>query len=404
MRINPFQALRPTPDLAAEVASVPYDTVNTNEARALAAGNARSFLHVVRAEIDLPDGTDIHSDAVYEQSAATLRAFEADGTLIREAQPCLYLYRQTLGAHRQCGMVCCCHTADYADNVIRRHEKTRAEKEDDRTRLIGTLSANSGPVFLTYRDQAAIDALVAVATQGDPLFSFAAEDSVQHDVWRVDAPEELVQAFDAVPLSYVADGHHRAAAAARVARERRVAAGDPAEALASDWFLTVLFPAGQLRILPYNRCVTDLNGLSTSEFLKHVQTAFSVSTDADPTPTAPRRVSMYLEGTWYGLSWERNDVDPVAALDVSRLQDGVLNPILGIGDPRTDTRIEFVGGVRGTEELVQRVDSGAAAVAFSMYPVTVNQMMDIADADEIMPPKSTWFEPKLRSGLLTHTF
>jgi uncharacterized protein (DUF1015 family) len=415
MQIKPFAALRPAPGKAAAVASVPYDVVDTAEARALAAGNPDSFLHVSRPEIDLSDSLDSHDDAVYAQGVKAFRDLQTRGVLIREPDERLYVYRQVMGAHSQTGVVACCHIDDYAADVIRKHEKTRKDKEDDRTRHCLELNANSGPVFLTYRDTAELDARVADAQKEAPLYDFAAADGVRHTVWRVagDAAP-WTAAFGRVPLAYVADGHHRAAAAFRAGRQRRAA--NPAHTGREEynWFLAVLFPETQLRILPYNRCVTDLNGLTPDAFLEKVKGVFktdcltlnaqrSTSNAQQAEPAGPREVRMYLSGAWYRLAWEEFEADPVGRLDVSVLQDRLLAPVLGIEDPRTDTRISFVGGIRGTGELTRRVDGGRDAVAFSMYPVTVAQMMDIADAGQIMPPKSTWFEPKLRSGLLVHT-
>jgi uncharacterized protein (DUF1015 family) len=382
---------------------VPYDTVDTEEARALAAGNAKSFLRIGRPEIDLPKGTDIHSDAVYAKAAANFQEFQKQGYLVREDRPYLYVYRLQMGKHVQRGVVCCCHIEDYEKNVIRKHEKTRADKEDDRTRHVKTLNANSGPIFLTYRDVAALDRIVAETEQGKSFFDFTASDGIRHTIWRIPSSDAVVKAFAEVPVCYIADGHHRAAAAARAGMEKRAANTAHTGQEEYNWFLAVLFPAGQLQILPYNRCVGDLNGLSSEAFLAQVRRLFSVADKATPTPKGARHCSMYLAGRWYDLSWGVCENDPVAALDVSFLQDRLLSPVLGIRDPRTDKRIEFIGGIRGAGELTKRVDSGRAAVAFSLYPVTVAQVMAIADAGRIMPPKSTWFEPKLRSGLLVHT-
>jgi len=404
MRIKPFSALRPTRDSVQSVASVPYDTVDTAEARALADGNPNSFLHVIRPEIDLPETIDIHAPEVYSRAADNLKDLMARGILERENSACFYLYRQRMGAHEQTGLVACCHVDDYDRNLIRKHEKTRQDKEDDRTRHVLTLNANTGPVFLTYRDLAAIDALVAEGMTKPPIFDITAEDGVGHTVWRIEDTARLAEEFINVPVSYIADGHHRSAAAVRAGKTRRQDDTAHTGNEEYNWFMAVLFPANQLQILPYNRCVLDLNGLSEVEFLAAVQEQFVVIDDASPNPPAPRHVSMYLGGQWFGLSWpETVTDDPVAALDVSTLQDRLLAPVLGIDDPRTSQRIEFVGGIRGTSELETRVNSGRAAVAFAMYPVTVDQMMAIADANRIMPPKSTWFEPKLRSGLLIHT-
>ena len=404
MQIHPFRALRPGPEHAAQVASVPYDTVSAAEARVLALGNPDSFLHVVRPEIDLPPKTDAHSEAVYATAAANFRDFQTRGILVREDEPCLYVYRQKMGAHVQVGLVACCRVEDYERNVIRKHEKTRQDKEDDRTRHVLELNANAGPVFLTYADRPAIDARLAEIQRETPLFHFTAPDAVVHTVWRVPRGSVLADAFEAVPVAYIADGHHRAAAAARAGRTRREA--NPAHRGDEEynWFLAVLFGAQQLKILPYNRCVHDLNGMREADFLAAVRERFTVAEGVPAAPPRQRQVSMYLGGRWYGLSWrEPPTEDPVAALDVSILQDNLLKPVLGIDDPRTSTRIDFIGGIRGTAELEKLIDSGQGAVAFSMYPVTVAEMMAIADADRIMPPKSTWFEPKLRSGLIVHT-
>ena len=408
MQIKPFAALRPVPEKAAALASVPYDVVDTAEARALAAGNPDSFLHVSRPEIDLPDSVDIHAAAVYAQGVHAFKAFQERGALIREADERLYVYRQIMGAHSQSGVVACCHIDDYAHDIIRKHEKTRKDKEDDRTRHCLELNANSGPVFLTYRDAAELDMLVAETQKAAPLYDFTAADGVRHTVWRVDsAPALWTEAFGRVPLAYVADGHHRAAAAFRAGQQRRAA--NPAHSGREEynWFLAALFPETQLRILPYNRCVSDLNGLAPEAFLEKVKSLFKterLTPDAQPPdPAGPCDVRMYLGGAWHRLTWEAVDADPVGRLDVSVLQDRLLAPVLGIDDPRTNTRVSFIGGIRGTGELTRRVDSGRDAVAFSMFPVTVAQMMDIADAGQIMPPKSTWFEHKLRSGLLVHT-
>ncbi len=404
MLIKAFAALRPAPEKASVLAAVPYDVVDTAEARALAAGNPDSFLHVSRPEIDLPDTVDIHDDAVYAQGVQAFRDLQARGVLIREPSEHLYVYRQIMGAHSQTGVVACCHIDDYAADIIRKHEKTRKDKEDDRTRHCLELNANSGPVFLTYRDRSTLDKRVADTQKTAPLYDFTAVDGVRHTVWRVDGElAAWVEEFRAVPLAYVADGHHRAAAAFRSGSQRRAANPQPTGNEEYNWFLAVLFPETQLRILPYNRCVADLNGLTPEAFLEHVQAVFKTEPADGADPAGPREVRMFLNGAWYKLSWDEFDADPVGRLDVSVLQDRLLAPVLGIDDPRTNTRISFVGGIRGTGELTKRVSSGRDAVAFSMFPVTVEQMMDIADANQIMPPKSTWFEPKLRSGLLVHT-
>jgi len=404
MFVKPFAALRPVPEKALALASVPYDVVDTAEARVLAAGNPDSFLHVSRPEIDLPDSVDVHDDTVYAQGVKAFKDLQARNVLIREQGEHLYVYRQIMGEHSQTGVVACCHIDDYAHDIIRKHEKTRKDKEDDRTRHCLELNANSGPVFLTYRDQPTLDRLVSAVQQGAPLYDFTADDGIRHTVWRVeDLSAVWVEAFRQVPLAYVADGHHRAAAAFRSGKQRREANPNHTGQEEYNWFLAVLFPQTQLRILPYNRCVSDLNGLTPAAFLEKAKTIFKTEKADGASPAGPREVRMYLDKVWYRLTWDDFAADPVGRLDVSVLQDRLLAPLLGIDDPRTNTRISFVGGIRGTGELIKRVDGGRDAVAFSMFPTTVAQMMDIADAGQIMPPKSTWFEPKLRSGLLVHT-
>ncbi len=396
MRIKAFQAWRPAPESAVKVATPPYDVVDTAEARKLSEGNPLSFFHVTRAEIDLPDGTDLHADAVYKKAGENFRGLCSSGALKKEEKPCLYLYRLIWQGNAQRGIVAVYHVEDYRQNVIKKHEKTRQAPEDDRTKHITATNAQTGPVFLTYRDREDIDGYVARIEQTPPLYDVAANDGVRHTIWRVESPAELVQAFAKVSSVYIADGHHRAAAASRVARERN-GAGD------SEWAQGVLFPASQLRILPYNRCVKDLHGLTPEQFLQNVSTIFHVTENVDPQPKKSGQISMYLGRRWYGLAWDPPaGADPVSRLDVSVLQERLLKPVLGIDDPRSSPRIEFVGGIRGTDELKKRVDSGRDAVAFSMYPTTVDQLMAISDAGQVMPPKSTWFEPKLRDGLLVH--
>ena len=395
MNIHPFAAVRPTAADAASVASVPYDVVDTAEAKRLAEGNPKSFLHVSRPEIDLPDGTDPSSPEAYAQARKALDALVGGGTLIREAEPAYYAYRQTMGAHVQTGIVACFDTKDYLSGVLKQHEKTRKDKEDDRTRHIETLEAHTGPAFLTYRDDKAIDEIVFAACREEPLYDFTADDGIRHTVWKIASAssclaDELAELFARIPVAYIADGHHRSAAASRYAQ----AHGFEGE---SRWFLAVAFPASQLKILGYNRLVADLNGLSEYEFLSRVSENFNIGSRGE------RNCRMYLNGNWIDLSWELPaGADAVSSLDVSYLQENLLAPILGIGDPRTDARISFMGAIRGDAALAAKVDSGVAAVAFAMESVTVDEMMAIADAGAIMPPKSTWFEPKLRSGLFVH--
>jgi len=405
MRIRAFQGLCPTSGQVEEVACVPYDVINSEEAAQLAKGKPRSLLHVIRPEIDLPAGISLYDDQVYAQAVKAFQDFQKQGVLHREAAPCLYLYRQQMGSHIQRGVATVCHVEDYLNDVIKKHEKTRPDKEDDRTRITHELSANPEPVFLTYKDHAEVDKLAAAIEAGKPLFDFTAPDGIRHTVWRITDTAAWIHCFAEIPVAYVADGHHRSASAARVGLERKAANPRHSGAENYNWFLAVLFPASQLQILPYNRVVKDLHGLDEEKFLERVRTLFQVTEQAPPKPAGPRQVSMYLARRWYGLAWpEASSGDPVSRLDVSVLQDKLLAPLLGIDDPRTSKRIDFVGGIRGTDELVRLVDSGKAAVAFSMYPTTVGQLMAISDAGQIMPPKSTWFEPKLRSGLFIHTF
>ena len=406
LRIRPFQGLRPAPQLAPQVACVPYDVVDRDEAAALAAGNPLSLLHVDRAEIDLPPATDPYSDAVYAKALENFNRLRQEGALIRESGRVVYLYQQIMGAHVQTGIAAVCHIDDYENNLIKTHEKTRKDKEDDRTRLIGTISADTGPVFLTYRDTGEIDRLVNEAKRSTPLYHFTAPDGITHTVWRVEHAEELVGDFGRVACAYVADGHHRTASAVRVGKERRAANPHHTGNEEYNWFLAVLFPASQLRILPYNRCVHDLNGKTAESFVAELKAAgFTVDAATEATPPGPGEVRMRLGKEWLRVAWTPDPkADPIARLDVTVLQERVLAPLLGIDDPRTSKRIDFIGGIRGTGELERRVADGRAAVAFSMYPTTVEQLMDIADAGAIMPPKSTWFEPKLRSGLFIHTF
>ena len=414
--LTPFQALRPTPETARLVAAVPYDVVNTEEARALAAGSALSFLHVSRAEIDLPSGTDPYSDVVYAAAASRFAALKREAPLVREHFPSLYLYSLRMGTHEQVGVAGGYALDEYDRDIIKKHERTRRDKEDDRTRHMIELRAQTGPVFLTYRASADVDTLVSQVTATDPLFEFTAVDGVRHTLWRVPSQESrsLVAAFAHVPTLYIADGHHRAASAARTRQNLRQAdrasAGGVATAVAAagtlpyDLFLAVAFPDNQVHILPYNRLVRDLNGLSTEAFLEAVKSRFDVSPGA-PSPLRKGELSMYLPGEWHTLRTrraleERQDV--IGALDVSVLQTRLLDQVLGIHDVSTDPRIDFVGGARGTEALEQAVNEGKAAVAFSLFPVSVAELIAIADAGLIMPPKSTWFEPKLRDGLLIH--
>lgn len=405
--IRAFRALRPPKDKAEKVAAVPYDVVNTDEARRLAADNPLSFLHVSRPEIDLPDGTNIYSDEVYEKAKENFDKLKAEAPMSLEADLSLYVYRLRMGDHSQTGIAGCCSVDEYDADIVRKHERTRKDKEDDRTRHIVTIRAQTGPVFLTYRGLDEIDQIVAKAQKDEPLYDFQAEDGVQHTIWRIDETDarHLEGEFSRVPLVYIADGHHRAASASRARAELKAKNPHHTGEEEYNFFLTVLFPADQLQILAYNRLVKDLNGRSAEEFINALSEQFEVGESDSPTPQGKGEICMYLGGRWYSLKLPEgttNPLNPIASLDVRVLEERVLDALLGIKDVRTDKRIDFVGGARGTRALEQAVDEGRAEVAFSMYPVTVGDLMAVSDANEIMPPKSTWFEPKLRDGLLSH--
>jgi uncharacterized protein (DUF1015 family) len=398
--IRPFRAVRPDPAVAHRVAAVPYDVVDTEEARALAGGNPASFLHVSRAEIDLPAGTDPHADIVYRTAADRYRAMKRDAPFVEEAEPTVYLYHLDADGHGQTGVAACYSLAEYDRDVIKKHERTRKDKEDDRTRHMVELRAQTGPVFLAHRPNAQVDELARrIRSTDDPLVDFKALDGVRHAIWQVETRfvPAFVEAFEAVDSLYIADGHHRAASAARA----RDAVRDSDEA---NSFLAVAFPSDQLRILPYNRVVRDLKGMTPEHFLGDVARTFAM-TSGSATPSEKGEVSMYVAGKWYTVDLESAGVSGTSVIDTldgNVLQERLLKPILGIQDVRTDKRIDFVGGAKGTQTLEQLVDSGRMAVAFSMYPVSIVELMDVSDAGEIMPPKSTWFEPKLRDGLLIH--
>lgn len=406
--IRPFPSGRPTPSTAARVASVPYDVIDTPEARELAKGNEVSFLHVCRPEIDLPEGTSLYADEVYAKGRENLDRFYAEGTLVADETPRLFVYRQTWRGRKQDGLVATCSVDDYDADVIKKHEKTRADKENDRVRHVLTQSAHAEPVFLTYRAADDVDARVASITAGAPEFDFVAPDGVGHTLWLVPEADAtfFVERFRAIPVLYVADGHHRCASASRARAALREKDPGLSPEHPVNWFTATIFPDRELAILPYNRLVKDLHGRTPDGFLAEVAKAFRVSEGAGAEPERKGEVRMYLGGRWLGLTplAPVEASDPIGSLDVSVLQDRLLAPLLGIGDPRTDKRIDFVGGIRGTGELVKRVESGAFAVAFSMFPTTLGELMAIADAGATMPPKSTWFEPKLRSGLFVHRF
>ncbi len=401
--IRPFAGLRPVPERANDVVAPPYDVLNSEEARERAADRPLSFLHISKAEIDLPPGTDPYDPSVYAKAAENLHKLIAEGVLRREDKPVYYVYRLTMGEHVQTGLVAVASVADYDKNRIRKHEFTRPAKEDDRVRQIEALNAQTGPVLLAYRSQDDIDALIASVTNNPPEYDLVADDGIGHTFWVLDDKptiDRLTDGFEAMEAIYIADGHHRSAAASRVAASK----GGPPDAM-SRYFLSVIFPHKQMKILDYNRVVKDLNGLSEMQLLEKIATAYDVNQSAEPvSPSQPGEFGMYLGGQWYRLNIhpERIPADPVARLDVSLLADNLLEPLLNISDPRTDPRIDFVGGIRGLGELEKRVDSGEMAVAFSMFATTMEDLMAVADANEVMPPKSTWFEPKLADGLVSH--
>ena len=408
-KLTPFHGLLPLPERAAEVSAVPYDVVNTAEAAALAAGNPYSFLHVSRPEIDMTPGIDLHDDSVYAQAKAAFDKLCAEAPLVLDKGEHLYIYRLIMNGRSQTGVIGAASAEEYQNGIIKKHEKTRKDKEDDRTRHVMTLRSHTGPAFFTYRDVAAINDLIAGEMKAAPLFDFTSVDGISHTLWRVDEAKsaELAGLFETqVPVFYIADGHHRSAAAARTAAE--CAPNNPNHTGKEDYnfFLAVAFPESELAILPYNRAVKTLNGNTPAEFLAKLDAEFTVSDAADGEVARPGEFKLYLDGKWYLVvpKFDITKFDEIGRLDASWLQDRILAPILGIDDPRVSDGIDFIGGIRGTGELVRLVESGSHAVAFSLHAVTLEQLMAIADAGKIMPPKSTWFEPKLRDGLVSHNF
>ncbi len=404
--IKPFRGLRPAPGRAADIAAPPYDVLSTAEARVRAADKPWSFLHISKPEIDLLPDTDPHAPEVYAKAASNLQKMLASGVLARDEQDCYYAYRLTMGKHVQTGLVAAASVADYDTNRIRKHEFTRPDKEDDRVRQIEAVGAQTGPVLLAYPNSSAADALIAQASSGSPDADVTADDGIRHTIWVIrDARmiAEISEVFDAMPALYIADGHHRSAAASRVAAARRKAGASGSDA---DYFLAVIFPHHQMKIMDYNRVVKDLNGLAEADFLECVGECFTVESAASAVhPTKPTEFGLYLPGHWFKLTIKPELVphaDPVARLDVSLLSDYLLGPLLGIADLRRDKRIDFVGGIRGLGELEQRVDSGEMAIAFALHATRMEDLMAVADAGEVMPPKSTWFEPKLADGLVSH--
>jgi uncharacterized protein (DUF1015 family) len=403
--IAPFKALRPEAQHAKNVASRPYDVLNSKEAKVEAQGNPNSFLHITKSEIDLPDDTDIHAQKVYDTAKENLDAFVSRNILFRESKACYYIYQLIMNGRSQTGLVCGSSVDDYENDLIKKHEFTRPEKEQDRINHIKTTGAQTGNVFLAYKNVAAIDAVIEKwKTEKNPVYNLQADDAIQHTIWIVNDDkviENISSLFkQKVPCTYIADGHHRAASAAKV----RKALGQNAPK-GADVFLTTLFPSNQLFIMDYNRVVKDLNGLSTADFLLQLQQNFNVEKAAEAfSPATLHSFGLYINKQWYTLTSKQNTytTDPIGILDITILQNNVLDPLLGIKDQRTDKRIDFVGGIRGLHELEKRVDSGEMALAISLHPVSIEQLFNIADSGHVMPPKSTWFEPKLRDGLLTH--
>ena len=407
--IRPFAGLRPAPDRAADVAAPPYDVLNTAEARERAKGRPWSFLHISKPEIDLPEGTDPYADEVYAKARENFDRMREQGILLQDEQPGYYLYELTMGDHTQTGLVAVASVADYDTNRIRKHEFTRPDKEDDRVRQIDVLNAQTGPVFLTYRHHPEIDALVERITADTPDVDITADDGVRHRLWKVVAAEDnskITDVFDNMECLYIADGHHRSAAASRVAAMRQADNSAHTGEESYNYFLSVIFPDNQMQILDYNRVIKDLRGLEADQFVNALKHDFTVTPEGAPVkPSQPNEFGMYLDGQWYRLQINPERIpadDPVRRLDVSLLADNLIAPLLGIDDPRRDKRIDFVGGIRGLAELEKRVNSGEMAVAFSLYPTSMDDLMSVADANEVMPPKSTWFEPKLADGLVSH--
>jgi uncharacterized protein (DUF1015 family) len=407
--VRPFKGLRPPREIAHQLASLPYDVMNSEEARKMAEGNPHSFLHVTKPEIDLDPAIDLYDQQVYDKAHANFQMFIQKGYLKKDPEAWFYVYRQVMDGRAQTGLMCCCAAEEYWADKIKKHELTRADKEEDRLKHVDTINANAGPVFLTYPAQKSIDALIDQVTKTTPEYDFVSSDGIQHVLWVARDKawgQNVVQEFSRLSCLYVADGHHRSAAAARIARVRRDKNTNHSGSEEYNFFLTVLFPHNHLYIMDYNRAVKDFNGLSQDEFLKRVEEKFVVEKTSEKKPTRATTYGMYLKGQWYKLTAKPGSfdpADPVESLDVSVLQKNLLDPLLGIKDPRKDKRIDFIGGIRGMAELERIVDNGAHVVSFSLFPTSIEQLMKIADSGKIMPPKSTWFEPKLRSGVVIHT-
>jgi len=408
---RPFKAVRPIPEKAKAIASPPYDVMDSDEARKMVKDNPLSYLYVEKAEIDLPEGTNLYSDEVYNKAKENFYRYLEDGNMIQDEKPAFYVYRQIMDGRAQIGLVGCASTEDYVNNIIKKHELTRADKEADRIRHVDTLNAHASPVFFTYRHREDIDAVVNKTVETTPEYDFVSDDGISHTLWIMDDPqdiEKITTAFADMDYFYVADGHHRTASAAKVGLLRKEANPQHTGEEEYNFFMTVIFPDNHLHIMDYNRVVADLNNHTKEEFFQKVKEKFDLELydqEGPYHPEAKHNFGMYIDKKWYKLTAKEGTFDPnspTKSLDVSILQLNLLHPILGIGDPRTDQRIDFIGGIRGLKELEERVDSGREAVAFSMYPTSIQELMNIADAGETMPPKSTWFEPKLRSGLFIH--
>jgi len=407
--VRPFKAVRPKDELAQKVASFPYDVINSNEARELAKDDEYSFLHVVKPEIDLEENINLYDEAVYQKAKENLYSMIEKKILVQDEKPLLYIYKQKMGEHEQYGLVSTVSADEYNNNIIKKHEFTRKDKEDDRTKHVLTLNANTGPVFLTYHDNENINKIIeSFVKNNTPNVDFVSEDGIGHTVWVINdknITSKLVELFKSVEYLYVADGHHRSASAARAKAEKMKTDKNYSDDKDYNFFLAVLFPATQLKIMDYNRVLFTMNGLTKEQLFDKIKEKFIFLNENTPKPSSSKRFGMYIDNKWYQIEAKEGSYpseDPVKSLDVAILQDNLLAPILGIGDPRVDNKIGFVGGIRGTEELKKRVDSKECALAFSLFPTDINQLMDVADVNKVMPPKSTWFEPKLRSGLFVN--
>ncbi len=410
IRVKPFKGVRPAKEYAKKVASFPYDVINSQEAKEIAKGNDYSFLHVVKPEIDLPEGTNIYDDKVYQKGRENYDRLKEQKVLIKDEEPSFYIYREKMGNVEQKGLVVCCHIDDYLENRIKKHEHTRTVKEEDRIKHVQTIDANTGPVFLTYRRNNEIQHIIEDFMKNNaPEYDFKSDDGIEHTFYKISDQsiiEKIIGLFNSIDSLYVADGHHRSAAAAKTGERRREANENHTGNEEYNWFLTIIFPHDELYIMDYNRVVKDLNGNSEDQFIEKVKQDFYLEPkDSKYSPEDQKSFGMYLGGKWYKLTaiedrYDKEDV--IESLDVAILQKNLLTPILDIGDPKTDERIDFIGGIRGLEELERLVDSGKFKVAFAMHATAIEQLMDVADMDKVMPPKSTWFEPKLRSGMISH--